>query len=147
MRKVRSSPFPSSFFISAYFGASALRIRTISFFLKDKGKRLGWPGLVLLLLGMEEQLVTASLPVTSCPALALPALCRISLVKQLNHNILQHRIASKPSVPFLLAFIVILAAASSSARPARPACPSPWLSPISPKSVRTGWSCLSSPLA
>ena len=41
------------FFISAYFGASALRIRTISFFLKDKGKRMG-------------------------PALALPALCRIS---------------------------------------------------------------------
>ena len=60
------------FFISAYFGASALRIRTISFFLKDKGKRLGWPGLVLLLLGMEEQLVTAcrsrhgSCPGSSC---------------------------------------------------------------------------------
>lgn len=100
------------FFISAYFGASALRIRTISFFLKDKGKRLGWPGLVLLLLGMEEQLVTASLPVTSwvLPWLFL-LFAGLALVKQLNHNILQHRIASKPSVPFLLAFIVILAAA------------------------------------
>lgn len=30
------------FFISAYFGASALRIRTISFFLKDKGN--AWAG-------------------------------------------------------------------------------------------------------
>ena len=100
------------FFISAYFGASALRIRTISFFLKDKGKHLGWPGLVLLLLGMEEQLVTASLPVTSwvLPWLFL-LFAGLALVKQLNHNILQHRIASKPSVPFLLAFIVILAAA------------------------------------
>ena len=44
------------FFISAYFGASALRIRTISFFLKDKWKRLGWPGLVLVLFGIDVSL-------------------------------------------------------------------------------------------
>ena len=53
-----------------------------------------------------------SLPVTSwvLPWLFL-LFAGLALVKQLNHNILQHRIASKPSVPFLLAFIVILAAA------------------------------------
>lgn len=99
------------FFISAYFGASALRIRTISFFLKDKWKRLGWPGLVLLLLGVEEQLVTASLPVTSWVLLWLFLLfAGLALMKHINHNILQHRVASKPSALFLLAFIVISAA-------------------------------------
>lgn len=65
------------FFISAYFGASALRIRTISFFLKDKWKRLGWPGLVLVLFGIEEQLVTSAAGHVVGPALALPALCRL----------------------------------------------------------------------
>ena len=95
---------------------------------------------------MEEQLVTASLPVTSwvLPWLFL-LFAGLALVKQLNHNILQHRIASKPSVPFLLAFIVILAAALFFCQASLPRVP--WLSPISPKSVRTGWSCLSSPLA
>lgn len=97
------------FFISAYFGASALRIRTIPFFLKDKWKRLGWPGLVLLLLGIEEQLVTASLPVTSwvLPWLFL-LFAALSLVKHVNHNVLQHRTASRPSVVFLLIFIIVL---------------------------------------
>ena len=99
------------FFISAYLGASALRIRTISFFLKDKWKRLGWPGLVLLLLGVEEQLVTANLPVTSWVLLWLFLLFSgLALMKHINHNVLQHRVASKPSVPFLLAFIIISAA-------------------------------------
>ena len=99
------------FFISAYLGASALRIRTISFFLKDKWKRLGWPGLVLLLLGVEEQLVTANLPVTSWVLLWLFLLFSgLALMKHINHNVLQHRITSKPSVPFLLAFIIISAA-------------------------------------
>lgn len=99
------------FFISAYFGASALRIRTTSFFLKDKWKRLGWPGLVLLLLGVEEQLVTANLPVTSWVLLWLFLLfAGLALMKHINHNVLQHRVASKPSALFLLAFIVISAA-------------------------------------
>ena len=100
------------FFISAYFGASALRIRTISFFLKDKWKRLGWPGLVLVLFGIEEQLVTSALPVTSWVLLWLFLLfAGLSLIKHVNHKVLQHRIASKPSVPFLLGFLVLLAAA------------------------------------
>ena len=100
------------FFISAYFGASALRIRTISFFLKDKWKRLGWPGLVLVLFSIEEQLVTSALPVTSWVPLWLFLLfAGLSLIKHVNHKVLQHRIASKPSVPFLLGFLVLLAAA------------------------------------
>lgn len=100
------------FFISAYFGASALRIRTISFFLKDKWKRLGWPGLVLVLFGIEEQLVTSALPVTSWVPLWLFLLfAGLSLIKHINHKVLQHRIASKPSVLFLLVFLVLLAAA------------------------------------
>ena len=100
------------FFISAYFGASALRIRTISFFLRDKWKRLGWPGMFLLLLCIEEQLVTGSLPVTSwvLPWLFL-LFAGLALVKQVNHNVLQHRTASKPSLPFLLVFIALLAVA------------------------------------
>lgn len=99
------------FFISAYLGASALRIRTISFFLKDKWKRLGWPGLVLLLLGVEEQLVTANLPVTSWVLLWLFLLfAGLALMKHINHSVLQHRVASKPSALFLLAFIIISAA-------------------------------------
>lgn len=99
------------FFISAYFGASALRIRTISFFLKDKWKRLGWPGIALVLFGVEEQLVTSTLPVSSWVLLWLFLLfAGLSLIKHMNHNILQHRTASKPSVIFLLAFLIVLAA-------------------------------------
>ena len=80
--------------------------------MKDKWKRLGWPGLVLVLFGIEEQLVTSALPVTSWVPLWLFLLfAGLSLIKHVNHKVLQHRIASKPSVPFLLGFLVLLAAA------------------------------------
>ena len=99
------------FFISAYFGASALRTHMIPFFLKDKWKRLGWPGLVLFVLGLEENWLTANLPVTSWVLLWLFLLfAGLALAKHVSHNFLQHRAAARPSLPFLIGFFIILSA-------------------------------------
>lgn len=71
------------FFISAYFGASKLRIRTIPFFLKDRWHRLGLPLIVLILFGIEERLVTGTLPVVSWAlAWLLLLFALLSLVKR-----------------------------------------------------------------
>lgn len=96
------------FFISAYFGASKLRIRTISFFLKDRWHRLGLPLIVLLLFGIEEKIVTGTLPAASWSLVwMLFLLALLGLLKRLAHGFLQHRNHSHPSVPFLGLFILI----------------------------------------
>lgn len=100
------------FFISAYFGASKLRIRTISFFLKDRWHRLGLPMIVLALFGIEEKIVTGTLPALSWAlAWMLILLALLSLVKKLAHGFLQHRKLAQPSLPFLALFFILLAAA------------------------------------
>lgn len=97
------------FFISAYFGASALRTHMIPFFLKDKWKHLGWPGLVLFFLGLEESWLTAALPVTSWVLLWLFLLfAGLALAKHMSHSFLQHRAAGRPSLLFLIGFFIVL---------------------------------------
>lgn len=100
------------FFISAYFGASKLRIRTISFFLKDRWHRLGLPLIVLILFGIEEKIVTGTLPVVSWSLVWLLLLfALLSLVKRAAHGFLQQRKLARPSAPFLILFFLLLAAA------------------------------------
>lgn len=93
------------FFISAYFGASKLRIRTIPFFLKDRWHRLGLPLIVLILFGIEERLVTGTLPVVSWAlAWLLLLFALLSLVKRAAHSFLQQRKLGRPTAPFLTLF-------------------------------------------
>ena len=90
------------FFISAYFGASKLRIRTITFFLKDRWHRLGLPLIVLALFGIEEKIVTGTLPIFSWAlAWLLLLFALLSLVKRGAHSFLQQRKLAPPSLPFL----------------------------------------------
>lgn len=105
------------FFISAYFGASKLRIRTISFFLKDRWHRLGLPIIVLAIFGIEEKIVTGTLPAVSWAlAWLLLLLALLSLVKRVAHSFLQQRKLASPSVSFLTLFFLCLAAALYGAR-------------------------------
>ena len=100
------------FFISAYFGASKLRIRTITFFLKDRWHRLGLPLIVLVLFGIEEKIVTGTLPIVSWAlAWLLLLFALLSLVKRGAHSFLQQRKLAPPSIPFLTLFFLLLAAA------------------------------------
>lgn len=100
------------FFISAYFGASKLRIRTISFFLKDRWHRLGLPLIVLILFGVEEKIVTGTLPVLSWAlAWLLLLFAVLSLVKRTAHSFLQQRKLVRPSAPFLTLFFLLWSAA------------------------------------
>ena len=105
------------FFISAYFGASKLRIRTISFFLKDRWHRLGLPFIVLMLFGIEERLLTGTLPVVSWAlAWMLLLFALLSLIKRLSHRFLQQRKLRHPSAFFLALFLLLWAAALYGAR-------------------------------
>lgn len=100
------------FFISAYFGTSKLRIRTIPFFLKDRWHRLGLPLIVLILFGIEERLVTGTLPVVSWAlAWLLLLFALLSLVKRAAHSFLQQRKLGRPTAPFLTLFFLLWAAA------------------------------------
>lgn len=100
------------FFISAYFEASKLRIRTITFFLKDRWHRLGLPLIVLVLFGIEEKIVTGTLPIVSWAlAWLLLLFALLSLVKRGAHSFLQQRKLAPPSIPFLTLFFLLLAAA------------------------------------
>ncbi len=121
---------PVLFFLSGYFSASNLRIRTLSSYFHDRWQRLGWPWLFAALLIVPElawlgilsrgfhiffmdylsRLVHGSyitLGAYGMLAILLLFTFLLMAVKKVNHQALQRKAASTPAPLFLLAFVVL----------------------------------------